>query len=136
VNGTRIITKKALTSSPATFINMHAGITPRYRGVHGAYWALVENNRKACGVTVHLVDPGIDTGSILAQTTIDPSNKDNFVTYPLLQLAAGLPAMIRAIADALDNRTTTLNQPDVKSKLWTHPTLGQYLWHRWQSGVR
>jgi folate-dependent phosphoribosylglycinamide formyltransferase PurN len=136
VNGTRIISKRMLGSTSATFINMHAGITPRYRGVHGAYWALVENNRDACGVTVHLVDKGIDTGSILAQAAIDPSREDNFITYPLLQLAAGLPKLADAIRTALKGEIRTLDPPRAQSKLWSHPTLSTYLRHRWCGGVR
>ena len=40
VHGTRIISKKVLAATKAIFINIHAGITPRYRGSHGGYWAL------------------------------------------------------------------------------------------------
>jgi methionyl-tRNA formyltransferase len=46
---------------------VHAGITPRYRGTHGGYWVLLNNDPGHCGVTIHLVDPGIDTGSIVAR---------------------------------------------------------------------
>lgn len=56
VNGTRIISKSVLSSVNAPFINTHMGITPRYRGVHGGYWALANGDPDNCGVTVHLVD--------------------------------------------------------------------------------
>jgi methionyl-tRNA formyltransferase len=65
VNGTTIISSKILNSSNAVFINIHAGITPQYRGVHGGYWALRNNDKENFGVTVHIVDKGIDTGSII-----------------------------------------------------------------------
>jgi folate-dependent phosphoribosylglycinamide formyltransferase PurN len=136
VNGTRVISRRTLAASPATFINMHAGITPGYRGVHGAYWALSEDNRQSCGVTVHLVDAGIDTGSILARALIEPGARDNFLTYPLLQLAAGLPALIGAVRDAVESRTQALDVAPMPSKLWSHPTLWQYLQCRWRRGVR
>src|SRR5206468_1975891 len=58
--------------------------------VHGAYWALAENDATHCGVTVHLVDAGIDTGGILAQSQITPTARDNFATYGMLQTAIGL----------------------------------------------
>ncbi len=90
VHGTRIISKKILQNVNSLFINIHAGITPRYRGSHGAYWALANADKDNCGVTVHLIDAGIDTGNILAQKRITLSDKDNFVTYPYLQLAEGL----------------------------------------------
>lgn len=130
INGTRIISKKVLNSIPAKFVNMHAGITPLYRGVHGAYWALVEKNKKACGVTVHFVDPGIDTGKILGQGIIDITKEDNFSTYPLIQLGIGMPLLKKAIEDIFEERVEIKPCPEGRSKLWSHPTLWGYLWNK------
>lgn len=136
VQGTRIIGKKVLQSVAAPFINMHAGITPRYRGVHGGYWALAQADAAHCGVTVHLVDAGIDTGGILAQAPIQPTAQDSFVTYPLLQLAAGLPLLVAAVRAGLAGALRPL-PPDgaSPSRLWSHPTLGQWLGGWWR-GVK
>lgn len=131
VNGTRIISKRILTCCKATFINMHAGITPRYRGTHGGYWALVENNLANCGVTVHLVDPGIDTGAILGQATFEPAENGNFMSYPYMQLAMGLPLLETAVDNALHNRLEPTARTDLTSALWYHPTAWGYLWNRW-----
>jgi methionyl-tRNA formyltransferase len=136
VSGTRIIADRVLNCVPAVFINMHAGITPMYRGVHGGYWALVEKNKAGCGVTVHEVDTGVDTGRILGQTRIMPNGADNFVTYGFLQLAAGLPLLKRAIRDACEGQLQPLAAPSGESRLWTHPTLGEYVYHRVKSGVK
>lgn len=134
VNGTRIISRKVLKSTDAIFINMHAGITPKYRGVYGAYWALAENDEEHCGVTVHLVDAGIDTGGIIYQTAIKRTKEDNFFTYPLLQTAEGIKLELQAIEDALNHRlkTQTNNLP---SKLWTHPTIAEYL-KNYRKGIK
>lgn len=136
IHGTRILSAKTIGCVRATFINLHAGITPLYRGVHGAYWALVEGNRAACGVTVHVVDAGIDTGAILSQVTIAPTAEDSFVTYPIMQLAAGLPLLKEAVERVLDDRIEALPPPAGKSKLWSHPTVLEYLRHRARRGVR
>jgi folate-dependent phosphoribosylglycinamide formyltransferase PurN len=136
VNGTRIISKTVLDSVAAKFINIHAGITPLFRGVHGGYWALVENDSAACGVTVHLVDTGIDTGNILGQGLIQPTAKDNFLTYPLLQLAVGLPLLEQAIRDVCSGRFETKHGLSGNSRLWSHPTLAEYLSYRVRKGVK
>ncbi len=126
VNGTRILSRRVLESIDAVFLNMHVGITPKYRGVHGGYWALANGDRENAGVTVHLVSPGIDTGAIVYQDRIAATPRDNFTTYPLLQIAAGIPLMKRAIADALAGRLRT--QPTtLPSRLYYLPTLRQYL---------
>lgn len=96
VMGTRLIAQATLLAAEAPFVNYHAGITPKYRGVHGAYWARATCDAANCGVTVHVIDAGIDTGAILYQERISPGPADNFSTYPYLQLAAGLPLLARA----------------------------------------
>ncbi len=43
VVGTRIISRKVLSSIAAPFINYHDGITPKYRGIHGGRPAAQDN---------------------------------------------------------------------------------------------
>lgn len=135
VNGTRIIAPEVLNAVPAPFVNIHAGFTPAYRGVHGGYWALANGDPAHFGVTVHLVDPGIDTGGVLAQATLTPGHRDNFTTYPYLQLASGVPLLLDAVAALLDGTARTVTV-DLPSRLWSHPTLAGYLARRWTRGVR
>ncbi len=134
VNGTRIISREVLGSTRATFINTHAGVTPKYRGTHGGYWALYNNDPGRCGVTVHVVDPGIDTGDIVAQALIKPTREDSFVTYPYLQVAAALPLLLNAVRRALDGTLQTKAAAG-ESAVWYHPGLLQYL-SGWLRGVR
>lgn len=136
VTGTRIIAKRIINCVPAKFINIHVGITPLYRGVHGAYWALVENNRKVCGVTVHLIDAGIDTGGIVGQAIIAPEKEDNLTTYEMHQLNAGMPLLRKALRDACEDAIIIKPPPEGPSKLWSHPTLWEYIWFRFRLGVK
>lgn len=136
INGTRILSKETLASSPAPFLNTHAGITPLYRGVHGGYWALSNNDPANCGTTVHFVDRGIDTGGIVAQKNIHPERGDNFSTYPTLQTLIGIDLLASAIPRVLGGSTQTIPAPEGKSRLWTHPTIFQYLKNRLFFGIR
>jgi folate-dependent phosphoribosylglycinamide formyltransferase PurN len=136
LSGTRIVSAETMRSVPATFMNVHTGITPKYRGVHGGYWALAQRDDVSCGVTVHVVDEGVDTGPVLAQTAIAPTAEDSFVTYPLLQLAAALPHLERAIGRAAAHDLSGLEPPQGESRLWSHPTLVQYLATRRKAGIR
>ncbi len=137
VSGTRIIGAALLGATSATVINMHCGITPRYRGTHGAYWARAEGRPESAGVTVHLVDRGIDTGNIVAQAIVKPEPEDTFVTLPLLQIEAGLPLFVDATLAALRGSLTTVPSLDATaSKLWLHPTLREYVTHWLRDGVR
>lgn len=135
VNGTRILSRDVLASISCPILNTHAGITPLYRGVHGGYWACVQNDRAHCGVTVHLVDPGIDTGGILYQSTIPTNDDDNYLTYPVHQQAVGLELMEKAINDARDGKLRTQLPPQGSSKLWYHPGFFEYLANGVSKGV-
>jgi len=136
VNGTRIISTEILTSTQAIFLNTHVGITPKYRGVHGGYWALVEQDYRNCGVTVHEVDRGIDTGNIIYQDRITIGNYDDFNTYPYHQIAKAIPLMKQAIRDIMGSNLKYVETYDKESKLWYHPTLFEYIKYRLILGVK
>ena len=136
LSGTRIISKKTLTEVNAIFINIHAGITPLYRGVHGAYWALAEGKPELCGVTLHYVDKGIDTGKIIEQGIIHPLKEDNFCTYPYLQLSVGVSLLQQNLQDILLSNTKQATLLTNDSKLRYHPTLFQYLRGFFLKGVK
>ncbi len=132
VHGTRIISRKVLGASVAPFYNIHAGITPRYRGVHGGYWALVEGEPELFGATVHRVDAGIDTGEPLAYACATPSPSDTFVTYPLLQFGEGLRALLGVLDGTVSPPPTVIAEAPVRY----HPTLWGYLATYVRRGVR
>ncbi len=137
VNGTRILCKETLASTRGPFVNIHAGITPMYRGVHGGYWALANNDPQRCGVTVHLVNEGIDTGPLLAQQIIQPTARDNLTTYPLLQLMAALSDLQRVVATVLAGEMPPRLRPaSGLSRYWSHPTCAEYASSRVRRGVR
>ncbi len=71
------------------FINFHYGLLPQCRGPHPILWHLL-NNDAECGVTVHKVDAGIDTGPIIMQEklTIEPNDTYGTLQGKLAHLAA------------------------------------------------
>lgn len=127
VLGTRIIGRDTLAAVPAPFINYHAGINPKYRGMCGGYWSLAHGDRENFGVTVHLVDHGVDTGGILHWDKVTTEAGDNFATYPFLLAAAGRAVVLRALDDALRSRLRPIERT-MPSHQWYHPTLWNYLW--------
>lgn len=133
VFGTRLLSKKLLSAIEVPLINLHLGWNPTYRGGNGAYWALAEGDPEHCGVTVHLIDAGVDTGAVLERRTIQPAAQDTFVTYPYLQLAEGTRALIDVLKrDALVPTDTE----GERSAMWYHPTAWGYLWRRLTKGVK
>ena len=84
-----------------TFV-LHEGITPEYRGLHTAGWALLKGEPQYVGYTLLQVDDGIDTGSVLCQGAFDGALDYGFHWRFLghRALLDGLPHM-KASLDAL-----------------------------------
>jgi methionyl-tRNA formyltransferase len=67
----------AIRQSCDWFLNVHAGKLPAYRGRNIINWAII-NGETEIGVTVHLVDRGIDTGDILLQRLLPIAWTDTY----------------------------------------------------------
>jgi len=68
----RILTKKFVEKYRNKIINIHPADTKKYQGACGYKWAY-DNNLDKTYITVHYVDEGVDTGTIIAQTEVDLS---------------------------------------------------------------
>jgi methionyl-tRNA formyltransferase len=126
VFGTRLIRAETLSCIRVPMLNLHSGITPKYRGQAGGYWALAMGDPEHAGVTVHLLDAGVDTGAVVQQAPFEAGPQDTFATYFYLQAAVLRGLTIRAIDDILGGTLKTLT-PDLPSKQYYHPTLWGYL---------
>jgi hypothetical protein len=116
---------------PPPFINYHAGLNPTYRGQYGGCWALAQNDRGNFGVTVHLVDAGVDTGATLYTARAEATGADTVATYHYIQLVSAVPLIERAVDDAL-NGSLVPHPPLGPSRQWFRPTVAEYL----SSGLR
>lgn len=65
----RLISPTILDEYPDRILNIHPSFLPAYPGRDAIARAL-KDNAKETGVTVHLVDAGMDTGPIIAQTRV------------------------------------------------------------------
>lgn len=126
VYGTRIIRKATLRVIAAPVINYHAGINPKYRGQHPGYWALANGDAENAGITIHLVDEGVDTGSVLYQARVQFAPDDTIASYQHVQAVHALPLFARAIEDALSGRLQP-RQVELPSQQFFPPTLWGYV---------
>lgn len=60
-------------------INIHPSLLPSFKGAHAIEQAF-KYGVKYTGVTVHYVDEGMDTGSIIAQQTVKITKRDTVET--------------------------------------------------------
>jgi methionyl-tRNA formyltransferase len=74
-----ILTPQLLALPRLLAANFHASLLPAYRGKHPVFWTLRGGERWA-GLTVHAMDPGIDTGDILYQVRVRTRRDDTVAT--------------------------------------------------------
>ncbi len=67
-SGAGILRRELLAIPRLGTLNAHMGLLPTMRGMNVAEWSVMYGVPVGC--TVHLVDEGIDTGDILASTTV------------------------------------------------------------------
>jgi len=80
VAGFSTIFKSPLVSAPELgTLNCHAGRLPQYRGGSPLNWQIL-NGEKEAGISVIRMDDGIDSGDVVAETTIPIGAEDDIAT--------------------------------------------------------
>ena len=71
----RILKGEFLRAFPQRIVNIHPSLLPAFPGLE-AWKQAFDYGVKVTGCTVHLADPGVDTGPILAQQTVPVLDDD------------------------------------------------------------
>jgi phosphoribosylglycinamide formyltransferase-1 len=101
-----LLTPAFLARFPGSVINVHPSLLPAFPGTHAVRDAL-EAAVPETGVTVHLVDEGVDTGPVLAQERVPvlPGDTEESLLERLHAVEHRLlPQVARRLLDALDSR--------------------------------
>jgi len=64
-----IIRPRLLATPGLIMLNAHGGLLPKYRGMNASAWSRLAGD--PLGVTVHIVDQGVDTGPVLVQARVN-----------------------------------------------------------------
>ena len=72
----RLLSKNFVNSLPSKFIvNVHPSLLPNYKGINAIKQA-IDDCAEYTGVTIHYVDEGMDSGSIIKQFSIKINESD------------------------------------------------------------
>ena len=97
VLGSSVIGPQIISVPSAAMVNLHSGLSPYYRGTWSYGWPIVNEEPEFIGVTIHHVDPGIDSGNIIYQTRPLLAESDDLNTIFLKIIAEGTELVVRAI---------------------------------------
>jgi len=118
--GNQIFRKQIFELAPKGCLNLHTALLPKYRGLMPTFWVL-KNNEKKTGVSVFIVDRGIDSGPILVQKEIEIKDKTQAELIRETKLL-GMKAIIEAIQLIQDNKVKLIPNPDKEATYFSFPT--------------
>jgi phosphoribosylglycinamide formyltransferase-1 len=72
----RLVSSRLIEAFPRGILNIHPSLLPAFPGLNGPRQAF-DHGAKVAGCTIHLVDAGMDTGPILAQTAVPVMDQDD-----------------------------------------------------------
>jgi phosphoribosylglycinamide formyltransferase-1 len=104
-----LLTPAFVTRFPDRIVNVHPSLLPAFAGIRAIEQA-IDYGVRVVGVTVHLVDEGVDTGAILLQRAIAmPDERDPEVVHAALRPLEHelLPAAVRLLAAGRVQRDAT-----------------------------
>ena len=97
VHSLYIVPEAVLRAPPEGAYNLHPGPLPQYAGLNAPSWAIY-HGEASHGVTLHRMEPGIDTGPIVFQTRFPLSPEDTGLTVALRCAQEGLRLIERLLA--------------------------------------
>ena len=135
--GTSIVKKPLLDIPFLATINIHTSLLPYYKGTAVEFWQLFNEEYKHCGVTVHYVDTGVDSGNILLQEKTEVEEGDTFFdlryrnTNKAIELVpqAVLLAEKKFVGDhqvTIDQKVYKAKMLDDRKKIELYKRLGMY----------
>ena len=120
-------------------LNLHPSLLPRHRGPSPVAGAILDGD-DTTGVTVMLLDPGMDTGPIIAQSRhpIAPTDNAETLTAELFEdgahlLSQVIPGWVRGAVEAIpqdDARATYTSKMERADGLADWTRKGEVLWRQ------
>ena len=92
----RLLSPAVIAAFGGNIFNLHFSLLPEFPGFGPTRKAL-QSGARHTGVTLHLIDAGIDTGPIVAQNKVDIAPHDTVETLGRRQFEAAVPLAIQAV---------------------------------------
>ena len=122
-----LLKKHVLEAAQGKIINLHPGFAPKYRGRYTSFWPIYNREPEFIGTTVHYIDSGVDTGSILLQQQVDFDPRDTLRTITLKQHWVGVDLLVKCLQDFENLSERARIQTDSAHSNYLAPGLSHYL---------
>ena len=102
-------------------LNVHPSLLPANRGPEPLFWTFREGSKQA-GVTIHLMDEGMDSGDILAQECIEILDGMSYAQLELACALRGGALLAQAVWELYEGRVVRTQQDEAMSSYHSFPT--------------
>ena len=127
VMGTSLLGSEIINISKLASINMHTGLSPYYRGSMTNLWPIINKEVELCGVTIHKLSKGIDSGEIVYHGQPKIDKNDTFATINCKVIIKGTELMIKAITDAIKGTLNSYPQNMKIGRLYFNNQFNDYI---------
>src|SRR5579875_1093274 len=106
-------------------LNVHPSLLPANRGPEPLFWTFREGDRQT-GVTIHLIDEGMDTGPVLAQEVLEVPDGISYAQLEMQCARLGGALLARSIWELYRGTARSVAQDEAKSSSHPYPTAGDF----------
>ena len=124
INGTNLLRKPMLDVIPSLrlgAINLHTGLSPYSRGGNCNLYMLLEGHPEFVGLTIHYIDPGVDSGDIIISSRPKLEPEDTYETIDAKTFRLGIDLMMVAIRQLQEGKAERVKQWE-RGKLFLRKT--------------
>ncbi len=106
-------------------LNVHPSLLPRNRGPVPLFWTFREGSEET-GVTIHMMDEGMDSGDIVAQEAIPVPDGISYSTLEVLCAAIGGRLLARTVWELYRGEAVRIAQDEKESSYHSFPEEADY----------
>jgi len=118
----QIISQEVIDTAKFGALNLHFAPLPKYRGISPIAFALI-NGENSFGITLHYMDPGIDTGDIISQKSFKIANIKNARELYDLSVKKGIELFEDSIEDILNLQNFRVPQDNSKALYYSRGSI-------------
>jgi methionyl-tRNA formyltransferase len=114
-------------------LNVHPSLLPANRGPEPLFWTFREGNEQT-GVTIHLMDEGLDSGTMVAQETIEIPDGIGYSDLERMSAELGGKLLAKSVWELYNGKARSVAQDETKSSYHSFPSDDDFVvpvaeWH-------
>lgn len=113
-----IVSSKTIQAFELGMINSHFSLLPQWRGADPITFSLLSGQEKT-GVSLMLIDEGLDTGKLITQAEVEIDEKDNQISLTKKLIEKSNSLLLEFIPKYFNSEITASDQPEPETATYS-----------------